>query len=380
MLEAGYGQADITPAIGTPLSGFIAREGKPSNRVDSRLYVRALALRQDGEIFLLLSYELLGLPAAQQARVLALLEEKLGSGFSPERCFLTAVHTHSGPPLGLLVGEPDPDPAYLRRLADQTLLASRQAVTALRPAVLYSAECRLPGMTYNRRALLPNGRVSIAPVPDLPVVRRGPLDDRLTVLVWCDLEGRGLAGVVHYACHGVAVLSQAIGSDIPGQLAAAVSEQVGAPCLFLQSAAGDINPTTVTAANDDLLAWMTQAKQHLRGLKNGLRPASDGSPRQAPLRSKSRRIALDYAPIPGVAAARRSLNDLEQIAAGDVTSPALAETIRSFKNTMNLPQDAALDPGKARFTALALAESARRTLAAYETGQPPAPYPLSLAA
>ncbi|HEX7976263.1 MAG TPA: hypothetical protein VF498_17770 [Anaerolineales bacterium] len=305
--------------MGTPLSGFISREGQPSNRIDSPLFVRALALRQQGELYLLLSYELLGLSAGPEAQVLDSLEAGLVPGFSRERCSLTAVHSHSGPPTGLLGGEPAPDPAYLERLAAQSVAAALQAVGALRPARLYAAELRLPGLTYNRRALLPDGRVSIAPVPDLPVVRRGPLDDRLTVLVWRDLEGRGLAGLIHYACHGVAVLSQAIGSDIPGQLTACIGEQIGAPCLFLQSAAGDVNPTTVTAARDDLLAWTGQAAQRLDGLEGSFRPV-----RGEPLRSSSRLVALDYEPLSSAAAARRMLRDLVRIAAGDVSSPELA--------------------------------------------------------
>ena len=377
MLEAGFGQADITPPVGVPLSGFIARENRPSTGIDSALYVRALALRDGDCLYLLLSYDLLGLGMELEARIQAGLETALGAGFARQRCALTAVHSHSGPALGVLLGETPPHPDYLERLEAQSVLAAQEALRSLRPARLYAAERRLPGLTYNRRALLSDGRVSLAPQPDLPVVRRGPLDERMTILLWSDLSGRNLAGLVHYACHGVAVRSQAIGADIPGALAMRISQQLGAPCLFLQGSAGDVNPTAVTTGSAGLQTWIETALSHLQNLPDSFRPVQG-----EPVRAVARRLDLEFAGLPSPAEAQRSLEALLRIAAGDVTSPDLQATLLSFKNTMNAPPEVALDPRKARFTALALAEHARLVLAAAQPSQytaPQSPAPQSLA-
>jgi len=363
--QAGAGQAEITPLIGTPLSGFIARENRPSTGIDTPLFVRALALENQNQVFLMLSYELLGIAKVLEEEILAGLENGLEAVFARERCVLTATHNHSGPPTGLLLGEAPPDPQYVEYLVAQSLSAARQALAALQPAQLFATERRLPALTYNRRAVLPDGRVSIAPVPDLPVMRRGPLDDRMTILLWCDLSGRSLAALVNFACHGVAVLSQNIGADIPGALATEIGARLGAPCLFLQGAAGDTNPTTVTADRAELEVWLAQALTHLGDLEESLRPAPS-----LPLAAACHPFSLEFAPLPSQETAERQAQEFRRIAAGDLTSSDLKAAIRTFKNTMNLPLDAALDPAKSHFVAQVLAEHATGVLAAAHQDAP----------
>ncbi len=122
-MRVGVGVAEITPAVGVPLSGFIARENRPSTHVDSALHVRALVLQQAGEIHALLNVDLLGLDARLAELITGALEREIGAG----RYLLTATHTHSGPVLGLLVGETPPAPDYLHLLVQRSVSAVRLA-------------------------------------------------------------------------------------------------------------------------------------------------------------------------------------------------------------------------------------------------------------
>lgn len=375
LISVGAGVVEITPPVGMPLSGFIARGNRPSTGIDSPLYVCALAFQQDEEVYLLLSYDLLGLGAPQETLILEHLHGRLGPGFNTQHCVLLATHNHSGPSMGLLVGEANPDVNYLDRLAAFSAQAAALAVEQLQPVRLFLAEARLPALTYNRRALLADGRVSISPQPDAPVVERGPLDDRLTVLLWRSPQGENLAVALHFACHGVAVMTQHIGADIPGEFSTRLSQRLGAPCLFLQGAAGDVNPTTATAERTDLLAWMERAMTCLDGLEERFRPATG-----TPLQALNGQVNLPFAPLPSLEDTIHNVQALERIAAGDVTSPDLQQTIRAFKNTMNMRPDEALDPGIARFVALALAQAGRITLQVIQRGQPLDPLPLRLGA
>jgi hypothetical protein len=375
MLEVGAGQADITPSVGTPLSGFIARENKPSTGIDTPLYVRVLALRERGQTYFLLSYDLLGFSPYLEEQILSALEQELGLLFTREHCAITAVHNHSGPSTGLLLGEPAPDPQYLDRLATQSISASRKALAALQPAKLYTTERHLSGLTYNRRALLPDGRVSIAPVPDLPVLRRGPLDDRLTILLFRNLEGCNLAALAHYACHGVAVLSQRIGGDIPGAIAAEIGSQFDVPCLFLQSAAGDVNPTTVTASRVELQSWIEAALPYLRNITESMHLIPE-----TPIEIASSNFALEFAPLPPLEIIERQAHGLARISEGDTNSPDVQEALRMFKNTMNLPPEAPIDPVKSQFVAKALSEHAKHVLDAARSGRPLPSLPMHVCA
>jgi neutral ceramidase len=371
LVKVGVGVADITPAVGTPLSGFIARENQPSTHIDCPLYVRVLAVQQGAGIHFLLNYDLLGLGSSSAEHIISALEQEIGPG----HFLMTATHTHSGPVMGLLVGETPPAQEYLDLLAQSSVSAARTALGSLQPAHLLWAEVPVPGLTYNRRALLVDGRVSIMPEPNLPVVQRGPLDERLTLLVWQNMRGENIVALAHYACHGVAVLSQGIGSDIPGALAEAIGLQHGAPCLFLQAAAGDVNPTMVTSTWRDMQTWIERALQPLARLTNALQSVGE-----VDFQVAEAWVDLPYAALPGEAQAQKQLSDLLRIANGNVTSPDLQDAVRAFKNTMNMPPDASLDPQQSRFIALALAVSARRTLAAIEKGGAMPPCKLHLAA
>jgi neutral ceramidase len=373
MLKAGAGQAEITPSVGTPLSGFIARENRPSTGIDTPLFVRALALLDRGRNYLLLSYDLIGIGSVLEEKILSAIEQELGQYFSRDRCVLIAVHNHSGPAVGLLVGEQAPNPLYLDKLATQSISAVREALAVLQPAKLYKTERRLPGLTYNRRALLSDGRVSISPIPDLPVVRRGPLDDHLTILLFRNPEGRNLAALAHYACHGVAVLSQNIGGDIPGALAAEISAELEAPCLVLQGAAGDVNPTCVTASRNELQHWIESALFYLRDLQKNMRPISEG-----PFKTVSSSLALKYDLFPPLSVVENQARNLEQIARGEISLPGVQETLRKFKNILNLPPEAPIDPAQTQFIARALSEHMDRVLEATRSEGPPPTLPMNI--
>ena len=331
MVEVGFGRADITPAIGSPLSGFVSRQNRGSTSVDAPLMLRSLAFRDQDQLYILLSYDLLGIPSSVEGIILGRLERDLNPVFARSRCVLVATHNHSGPSLGLLCGEPGPDPDYVRLLADRSLEAACYAIKSLEPAQMFAAERYLPGLTYNRRALLTDGRVSISPNPDLPVVKRGPLDARATLLLWRSLKGVNLAGLVHFACHGVGVLSQAIGPDIPGELAERMSSLLGVPCIYLQGASGDVNPTSVTTSRIKMIDWVEQAMDHMQGIQDDFLPA-----RLSPIRSVTAQLPLTYAGLPVKQKVEQGLLKLERIAQGDISSPDLEDALRSFRNTMNL--------------------------------------------
>jgi neutral ceramidase len=372
-LEVGCGISDITPNVGTVLSGFISRENRPSVRVEDPLSVHVLAMRQGAVTQLLISYDLLGISESLEKQLLAALGRGLGSDFSGERCVFVATHAHSSPPTSPLEGEADPDPAYCQHLCDSTVKAAHLAMRQIRPASLYLASVRIPGLTYNRRAVLADGRVSMALEPDAPVLERGPVDDTLTALVWRDENGKDIAVVLHFACHGVALYTQAISSDIPGALSRRVGEIFNAPCLFLQGASGDINPITVCAGWPEMNAWVDQFMHYLEDLPQQLYPLPG-----IPLQFVSTELPLVYQPLPPRPTTEKRIMDLDRIGQGDVNSPDIQQTIQSLGNIMNIKPGECPDPGKAAFAARALANAERRVLAAIDTGQPLAPCRLRL--
>jgi hypothetical protein len=74
----------------------------------------------------------------------------------------------------------------------------------------------------------------------------GPLDPDLLVIQVEDPDGRPRAVLFHYACHGTVLGHDnlAVSADWAGAAARRISEQTGAPALFLLGAHADIDPRT----------------------------------------------------------------------------------------------------------------------------------------
>src|SRR5215210_5758738 len=74
-LAAGVGKSDITPPVGTPLSGYGARMGRPSTGVHDPTEARALILDNGTEKIAFVSVDHLGFDHGMVERVRALAAE-----------------------------------------------------------------------------------------------------------------------------------------------------------------------------------------------------------------------------------------------------------------------------------------------------------------
>ncbi|CAM5459305.1 hypothetical protein [Leifsonia shinshuensis] len=89
----------------------------------------------------------------------------------------------------------------------------------------------------NRRERTPDG-IILGNNPD------GPMNPRVAVLRIDDADGGPIAALVNHACHGVSLSHECTeySADFPGVLRDVLGEATGAEVLFVQGAAGDINP------------------------------------------------------------------------------------------------------------------------------------------
>ena len=132
---AGFAATDITPPIGSPLNGFIARL-TPSTGIDAPLAARALWLEDRQTQCLIVAVDVLGLSTAVADRVVQGLAMRLDVPES--RIVLASTHTHSGPMSCRLRGLGPADEAYLAVLESRIYEAAGAAADeqAAGPGVL----------------------------------------------------------------------------------------------------------------------------------------------------------------------------------------------------------------------------------------------------
>lgn len=233
VLQAGVAEADLKAYAGLDLSGFIVRQN-PSTGVHDPVFVRALALRQDGKTIVLLTMDALGLERPTVEAIRGLIAKRLDrAGVDPASVsiMVACTHTHSAPAIMTLHGCGEVDPSWRQHCIELAAQTAGRAIAELRPARIGYASGTVAGVTINRRNT--RGRSS-EPL----------LDEQLCLWRVESADGRPLACVVNFTCHAVILGgdNRSISADYPGAVCAKLRERLGAITLFTNGADGDINP------------------------------------------------------------------------------------------------------------------------------------------
>jgi neutral ceramidase len=134
-------------------------------------------------------------------------------------------HTHHGPVLELDTW-PKPEKPYTRELEEKLIAVIRKADAARVPA-RYGVAATETKLNRNRQSKQADK----------------PTDPELIVLRVEDLRGKPIAHAVNFAAHPTMHPAEVMkfSADYPGVMAKVVEAETGAPCLFLQGAAGDMS-------------------------------------------------------------------------------------------------------------------------------------------
>jgi neutral ceramidase len=213
-MHAGAAAAAVDVEIGTPLSGYAAREGGVTDTHDP-CTARAVAVEDTCWV----AVDVCGLDRATCASV----AERVG--LPDGHLVVTATHTHSGPACtpGRLGGD---DALTRSRVIDAVVRAATQALAARRPVRLRWSSVRGAGVAVDRRA------------PSRPV--DPPVD--LVRLVAGD--GDVVGWLVSYPCHPVVMAAdnRSVSADYVWALRDELEAQAaGSVAVFLPGTCGNVN-------------------------------------------------------------------------------------------------------------------------------------------
>lgn len=235
-LLAGTAKADLTPPVGGPMYGYGARGTNVSTGVHDPLYAKAIVLH-DGTTKLAIVTLDLGAISAESA---ANIKQKVKSASGIENVLLAASHTHSAP--RATKNFPSTEAPWVRE-ADQMIAdAIIEAAGNLQPARIGVGWGEVKE-GHNRRMITTDGKV-IMLWGNRDRIYTQPVDYSLAVVRLETPEGKPIANLVNFACHPVVLGPEnlEISADYVGVLTRTVEEALGGQCMFLQGAAGDINP------------------------------------------------------------------------------------------------------------------------------------------
>ena len=264
-LRAGYAKADITPSGPVMMSGYDLR-GTPSDGVwgNDRLYARALVLEASGVRVAFIEADVIEI----QGHDLFRRRISEATGIPVGNILLGDAHNHAAPS-----PHAEPKTDWDRQFAEGLLKAAKQAIENLQPARIAAgtghsriamnrrqvkaADSESP-LTFDENAASQNFGKHKTDQPVLihefgGVVRLGsnplgPIDDAVQIVRLDTAAGRPLAVMIHYACHGTSLggRNSKISGEWMGRMQEFVERQFpGLGAIYLQGAAGDINPRVV---------------------------------------------------------------------------------------------------------------------------------------
>jgi len=264
-LRAGYAKVDITPTGPVYMGGYDLR-GEPSNGIHGhdRLYARALVFEASGVRVAFVVADVI------EIRGHNIFRRRIAeaTGIPETNILLGDVHNHAAPSPNA-----EAKTEWDRQFADGVVKAAQQAVSNLQ-SVRIAAGAGHSRIAMNRRQARPAD--SDSPLTfdendasqsfgkhktDHPVMIHefvgvvrlganplGPIDDAVQIVRVDKAGGGPLAIMIHYACHGTSLggRNSKISGEWMGRMQEYVEKQFpGLGSIYLQGAAGDINPRVV---------------------------------------------------------------------------------------------------------------------------------------
>ncbi len=243
-LLAGAARADISPPVGIPQMNWGAQTHVTAEAIDpAGMWATALVLSDGRRKFAMVDLD--ALFSSHLTDVPARVEKLTGIPAAHVR--LGATHTHAGPFLNAEKGPVGIDldqyragfKNYWDLVSDKVVGAIVEANSKLKPA--HAAGRKGIGtINVNRRVRAANGAS-----PSVGRNSEGNVDRDLNVVRIDDAEGKPVAILVNFQCHGTVMAweNKAISPDWPGMMRKVVEQTFpGSLCLFFQGAAGNQGP------------------------------------------------------------------------------------------------------------------------------------------
>ena len=240
MLHVGFGETDITPKPGSQSPGGM--QARRLEVVHDPLKAVAMVIKGERATIALVGIDALFITAetTARAREIALRDTQIPGA----NVLIGASHTHGGGPI-VNCFESEADPHYQELVANKVAEAIGSAYRSLHAAAVGDGIGHEPGISFNRRFLMRDGRQVTHPGKgNTEIVKpAGPIDPDVCVLAARSVNGELLGLFVNFACHLTVTGGNGFTADYVHNLRETLRQHYQKPQLpvgFLLGAAGDV--------------------------------------------------------------------------------------------------------------------------------------------
>ena len=242
MIQAGFARVDITPPLGTPISGyFTARYAKD---VRDPLQVNALALGNGTDTLLILAIDIVAMAQHYADALRAQIAER--TGVPADHILLCCLHQHTAICLGGRdIFFPVKDEIYLNLFCRKMADAAQMALDDRSESRLFTAEGEsVEEIAFVRRYVMADGKIQTNPNTEKhgTPVRRCDESDNTVRLIRFKREGKKGIAYVNFSTHPDVIGGSRFSADWPGFVRRFVEgDNPDTHCLCVTGFQGDSN-------------------------------------------------------------------------------------------------------------------------------------------
>ena len=242
MLQAGFSRVDVTPPLGSDLSGYFYR--RAAKGVRDPLYVNALAIRDEEQTVILMAIDYIGVKLDPNIKIRNMIAER--TGVPADHIILAALHQHTTPCLanpekGATVLK---DKIFIEVLCRKIADAAVMAVADLREATMsHAADQVAEPIAFVRRYFAADGSVQTNPdTAKYTLTGRCAEADNTVRLVRFHREGANDIALINFSTHPDVIGGEYISADWPGFTRTYVEQDIpGVSAIFFTGCQGDSN-------------------------------------------------------------------------------------------------------------------------------------------
>jgi hypothetical protein len=233
-LKAGVARVDLTPPLelNAPLGGYGERMNRPAQGVHDRIYAKALVLAEGQKKFVLVTVDIVGLPAPVKPELVRRLSE---TGLTKDQLMLLPSHSHTSIEMNAInpnntFGVPQIgiyDARVYEFVMERLAQVVREADKKLVPVTVGTTSVSIEGWNRNRRG----GSIT---------------DKELTVTRVDTADGKPFAVLVNFTAHPTFMSGEDMwfSGDWPGHLQRTLESLIGGgvTAMYYNGAEGDQAP------------------------------------------------------------------------------------------------------------------------------------------
>lgn len=242
MLKAGFARIDVTPPLGSDLSGYFHR--RAAKGVRDNLYLNAVAIGNEDDTLVLMAIDYIGIKLEYNIKIRKLITQR--TGVPADHIMIAALHQHTAP----CIANPE---SKLTALRDETFVdvlfrkfadAAQMAIDDMKDAEMSTAEAAVAEpIAFVRRYFTTGGEVQTNPNTDVYTLsHRCAEADNTMRLVRLHREGANDIAIINFSTHPDVVSGEYISADWPGFTRRYVEEDLpGVSAIFFTGCQGDSN-------------------------------------------------------------------------------------------------------------------------------------------